>query len=397
MARSRKGRQQSGFTDEMKLVISEGRCGPTQRFVCKPPIPTEELTPDKLQPGHLDELSSLARSCLEGVADVRGHAQRLVGNDDDRWWIQASLVSAMTTALRAGMFLSAGLEQEILQAYPSSVTLSAAGMTCGNAHRLATAVTLDVVCRAWSAVYRRQCRRPVHAGMLYTYRRPLVSMRPEDKRDFPLFKYSDVPAVVGVIQSYPPFDAQEILARIQWENAKVKERRVTRDVIAQALAQLNARRRETAESPANPLPADPTQPGGGGQKGSPPAQGKEPADDSAWVTAQSVWKGEFLSYKEFTVFLNKHPAIRCRHPICKRTGKEWKQRLEIHAGDWTTYSAKANRAAFESLDEADRKRPLPEFTSVETQSPAVDPEIQAGFLKGAARLLQTVRGKKSGK
>jgi hypothetical protein len=132
----------------------------------------------------------------------------------------------MNTALRAGYFLKAGLEDEILRTYPSSPAISDAGMTCGNAHRLSTAIALEVACRAWGEIYRAEGMKPTNAAMAYTYRRPLVRMRLSDEGSgFPLFKRKHIAAVVDAILGFPDFDAEEIRGRIQWENVKVKEHR----------------------------------------------------------------------------------------------------------------------------------------------------------------------------
>ena len=85
-------RRSTAFSEEHKEAIAEGRCGPIQGFACQPFLPLEEIRQETLKPEHLDELHSLARGCLEAVWHVRHHASTLVDSDDDRWWIQTSLV-----------------------------------------------------------------------------------------------------------------------------------------------------------------------------------------------------------------------------------------------------------------------------------------------------------------
>ena len=89
----------------------------------------------------------------------------------------------MTTALRTAKFLNAGLESEIVCAYPSSVAISAVGLTHSNAHRLASDIAIQLACRAWNAVYRAVGdKERATAPMVFTYRRPLVRMLPSDER-----------------------------------------------------------------------------------------------------------------------------------------------------------------------------------------------------------------------
>ena len=118
--------------------------------------------------------------------------------------------------MRAAWFLKAGLETEILLAYRSSKALRAAGVTCSNAHRLAAALAIEVVCRAWNAVYRAEGVKPTIDSAIYTFRQPLVRMIPSDREGFPLFKGEHIPAVVDAIQTFPDFDVGDIRGRTDW-------------------------------------------------------------------------------------------------------------------------------------------------------------------------------------
>ncbi|MFZ1933475.1 MAG: hypothetical protein WCB27_05905 [Thermoguttaceae bacterium] len=191
----------------------------------------------------------------------------------------------MNTGLRAGLFLWAGLENEILGAYATAPgEISGGGMTQSNAHQLAAQLALDVVCQAWNEVYLRStwlvkseegeravpCKRQ-NVGMIYRYRRPLVNMLADQGGGFPLFKREHVPAVADAILHYcgaklrrvPPgkprvlpwtgdvadlrhwgLNATAILARIRWENAKVKEQR----------SRITPPKDQTAENPDIPDP-----------------------------------------------------------------------------------------------------------------------------------------------
>jgi hypothetical protein len=118
-------------------------------------------------------------------------------------------------------------------------------------------------------------------------------------------------------------------------------------------------------------------------------------DDSAWVAAGKLWKNrpESASYKERSAFLAKHPEIRRRYPIAKKTGKEDKRRPQIHSGDWFRYWTSVDAATFDSLDTADGKKPLQPLSDMERR---LAPEQTEAFLTGATRLMAKVR-KKPGK
>ena len=111
--------------------------------------------------------------------------------------------------------------------YPSSVAISAAGLTCSNAHRLAAALAFEIVCRAWNAVYQAEGIKPTNVSGIRTFRRPLVKMCLSDERGFPLFRGKHITAVVDAIQIFPDFDAGDIQGRSDWERARVKERRAS--------------------------------------------------------------------------------------------------------------------------------------------------------------------------
>ena len=97
-------------------IIADGHCGPIQRFAVSPRLPTEAITPETLRPEHLDELTSLAEGCLEAIWHACLYAENARRTEEDRWDLQSVLVTAMNTGLRAGLFLWAGLENEILGA-----------------------------------------------------------------------------------------------------------------------------------------------------------------------------------------------------------------------------------------------------------------------------------------
>ena len=77
-------------------------------------------------------------------------------------------------------------------------------------------------------------------------------------------------------------------------------------------------------------------------------------DDSAYVSAVSLWKDKFDNYKAFKRFLDGHPEIRNRNPR--------KNRLVIHAGDWAKYWDKQHEQVFDALGEA----ATPKITSMFT-------------------------------
>jgi hypothetical protein len=215
----------SEMPEDLKLSISEGILPPVTMDMVYPYVPTEAITPESLQPGHFDELTALAQHCLLASDFVRKIAATLDETDDARWWFEHSLVNTLTSALRAERMLDAGLEREIIRAYPSCVIISAAGFTWNNAHRLATHNALHLVCEAWHAVYVAEGQE-IGTRMSIMQRAP-IGMRPTDEANFPLFKTEHLSAVARVINAQPCSNEFELQARIDWENAKVTERRLT--------------------------------------------------------------------------------------------------------------------------------------------------------------------------
>jgi len=208
----------------------------------------------------------------------------------------------MNTGLRASQFLNVGLEKEILQVYEAPGEMSAGGMTHNNAHRLATQLALDVVCRAWNEVYIAEGHKRQNVGRLCTYGRSLVNMQPDQGGGFPLFRTKHVPAVADAILHYcgadirriPPgkprvlpwtgdlgdlrhwgLDAKAIVARLRWEYVKVKERRAASQpqngdgatvdcyVTLQQAAAIVSRSKRTLEKHKAEMPAPRISDGGG--------------------------------------------------------------------------------------------------------------------------------------
>lgn len=93
---------------------------------------------------------------------------------------------------------------------------------------------------------------------------------------------------------------------------------------------------------------------------------------SSWVTAATLWKGKFSSYKELTKFRLQHPRM-FRNPS--------KFKLEIHAGLWARYWAGRHKAGFETL-------------GGDLPSIADDPSMQADTLTAAAQRAASLRARK---
>ena len=95
-------------------------------------------------------------------------------------------------------------------------------------------------------------------------------------------------------------------------------------------------------------------------------------EDSAWVSAISLWRDRFSSRKKMQTFRKKHPEM-FRNPSTYK--------LEIHSGLWARYWARHDRAGFEALGE-------------ETPSIADDPEVQEAALASAVERAASLRAKK---
>jgi len=215
-----------GLSEEFKSSVRENRWMPILKRVCRPYLPTEDIAPETLRPGHLDEVTALAQGCLETVSHVRSDVGRLHGHDDDRWWLQGSLLTAMNTGVRTMRFLAAGLRNEIVLTYPSSTGLTAAGITRNNAHDLAAAIALDLVCRAWSPLYLAVGLK-LTISWLLSCGHSEVRMDAKGHGALPVFSFERLPDVAEAVRSYPSFDADEIRGKIIWENLRAKERRAS--------------------------------------------------------------------------------------------------------------------------------------------------------------------------
>ena len=97
-----------------------------------------------------------------------------------------------------------------------------------------------------------------------------------------------------------------------------------------------------------------------------------PEDDSAWVTAATLWHDRFTTIKEVHNFRADHPEM-FRNPS--------PYKLQIHAAKWATYWASRQKAGFEALDD-------------NSQSIADDPNVQDETLLGAAERIAELRAKK---
>ncbi|MFZ1932896.1 MAG: hypothetical protein WCB27_16360 [Thermoguttaceae bacterium] len=232
-------------------------------------LPNKQITADALRPEHLDELTALARDCLEavwsvyysvcgrpaaevlksqrargachigGIADAGNDWKEWMADQEDwcRWWIQSQLVIAMNAALRAWKFLNAGLHSEIVSVYPAGQMFSAGDLSRPTAHALAVHLAFDLLVRAWRPIYVAE---GLNFGVTVIYSFPGPFVRMSDQEPFvrvaatkrssktespPLFKVAHLPAIAESVRGYPDIDLGAIEQRLLWENSQVKDRR----------------------------------------------------------------------------------------------------------------------------------------------------------------------------
>ncbi len=94
---------------------------------------------------------------------------------------------------------------------------------------------------------------------------------------------------------------------------------------------------------------------------------KESTDDSAWVSASTLWPEKFDNYKAFKTFIDNHSEIRQQRPISKKSGKPLENRLEVHAGDWARYWKGQDEKQFNALDNGEHKPITPDPTDETVQ------------------------------